>query len=186
MPELSEVQIHTVLCDHPESRLKAIWTKSRFEILHFVYRIAIILTSFHDERRPYKLICRKQAAHFKIPSHVPQCNHLQPRCSWAEHRWRYAPYYKCIHLSRFCRRPLEYKTLIFPTMNIKVLFFHLALDRIMWNTFVMRLLLKNLTHFLMYSESLAGVSLKVNSRSKHMGWKNKEAWGERDMVNFTI
>lgn len=152
----------------------------------FFYRIAIILTSFHDERRPHKLTCRKQAAHLKIPSHVPQRNHLQPRCSCAEHRWRYASYYRCIHLSMFCRRPLEDKTLIFPSMNIKVLFFHLTLDRIMWNSFVITLLLKNLTYFLMYSESLAGVSLKVNSRSKHMEWRNKEAWKERGMVNFNI
>lgn len=38
----------------------------------------------------------------------------------------------------------------------------------------------------MHYESLAGVSLKVNSRSKHMGWGNKEARGERGTVDFNI
>lgn len=134
-------------------------SRVRLEILHFVYRMAITLTSFHDERRTHKVICRKQAAHFKIPSHVPHCNHLQPRCSYAEHRWCFALYYKCIHLSMFCRRALEDKTITLPTMNIKILFFHVTLDRITWNSVVTkRLLLKFLTYFLMYYASQAGVS----------------------------
>lgn len=127
-------------------------------------------------RRTHKLICRKQAAHFKIPSHVPQCNHLKPSCSYAEHRWSFAPYYKCIHLSMFCRRPLEDKTIILPTMSIEILFFHLTLDRIIWNSIVTEIAIKNfnLFSFLMDYESLAEVSWKASSRSKHSGWRNKE------------
>lgn len=126
-------------------------------------------------RRTHKLICRKQATHFKIPSHIPQSNHLKPRCSYAEHRWSFTPYYKCIHLSTFCRRLLECKTIILPMMNIKILFFHLTLDRIVWNSIVTEIAIKifNLFSFLIYYESLARVSWKLNSRSKLLGWGNK-------------
>lgn len=133
-------------------------------------------------RRTHKLICRKQAAHFKIPSHVPQCNHLKPRCSYAEHRWSFTLYYKCIHLNMFRRRPLEGKTIILPTMNIKILFFHLTLGRMVRNSIVTEIAIKifNIFSFLMYYESLARVSRKLNSRSKLLGWGNEERWVRRN------
>lgn len=49
-PELNEIQIWIVQCYNPEPELKAIRIKNGFEILQFVYRVAIILTSFHDDK----------------------------------------------------------------------------------------------------------------------------------------
>lgn len=79
--------------------------------LYSVYKRAIILTSFLHDKRAHKLICGRQTAHFRISSHVPECIHLKLRCSYAEHRWSFTPYYKCIDLNMFCRTPRENKSI---------------------------------------------------------------------------
>lgn len=61
----------------------------------------------------------------------------------------------------FCRRPLEGKTIIHPTIAIKILFFHLTLDRIKFNCDkAIAITTFNLYSFFMHYESLVGVPEK--------------------------
>lgn len=58
-------QIYTAQWHSTELGLKAVRIKSGFKILHFVYRVAIILTSFHDDKEDTQTYLQETGCSFQ-------------------------------------------------------------------------------------------------------------------------